>query len=96
MTDAVLQREAEAAIRDVEVALGAGEAVTHAEIRVATQAIVALRDRCIERYRAGALDREVLERANALVSLSYGAEFPLSGLHRDRLEKTRDALRALL
>ena len=43
-----------------------------------------------------AAGRDPLDRANMLVSIAVGAEFPVTGLHWDRIEKTRDGLRALL
>lgn len=94
--DVELQRHARDAIKTIDIVLREGLQVEHAGIQAATNDVVAFRNRVIERFRHGAVDRAVLDRANSLVSLAYGAEFPLSGLHLHRLEQTRDGLRKLL
>ncbi|WP_139215010.1 hypothetical protein [Palleronia marisminoris] len=76
--------------------LDRGSEATHAEIHAATLAIIALRNRAIQRHRDGAASDACLGEANALVSLAYGGEFPLSGLHQDRFEQARDAMQRLL
>ena len=63
--------------------------ITYAEIAEAVKCVIAWRNAIIEAFRAGAASREALDRANALVSLAYGAEYPLVGLHRDRIEQAR-------
>lgn len=94
--DALMQRHAEVALEAIDAVLHAGAGVEHTAIQAATNAVIAFRDRAIEEHRAGAVSRVTLDRANALVSLAYGAEFPLSGLQLQRLEQTGDRLRALL
>lgn len=96
MMDARMQDHARAAIVAIERVLHAGPRVEHAEIQAATNAVIAFRNRAIEQHRAGNATRDCLDRANALASLAYGGEFPLTGLHLHRLEQARDALRELL
>jgi hypothetical protein len=68
----------------------------HEDIRQAVNAVVAFRDRVLAATRDGRTDREALDRANAIVSLAYGGEFPLTGLHRRRFAQARDAMAALV
>lgn len=65
----------------------------------AARCIVRMRDHLIGRVRAegpssGA--RETLEHVNVLLSMVGAAEFPLSGIHWDRMQKTRDLLKEML
>ncbi len=69
--------------------------IAFAEIAEAVRCIVAWRNAMIEAYRAGGAGREALDRANALVSLAHGAEYPLVGFHRDRIEQARDEIARL-
>jgi hypothetical protein len=85
-----MRRRAQEAVEAIDAVLRAGPAVEHASIQAATNAVIALRDRVIDQYRSGTPGRDTLDRANALVSLAYGAEFPLSGLHLRRLEEARN------
>lgn len=94
--DAEMRRHAGEAVARLEHVLERGAAVEHAEIQAAANAVIALRNRAIEKHREGAVSDDCLDRANALVSLAYGAEFPLSGLHRDRFEQTLKGMRNLL
>ena len=94
--DERLQQYAHAAIARLDHVLEHGAHVDHAEIQAATLAVIAFRDRALERHREGTASDACLDGANALVSLAYGGEFPLSGLHRHRFEQTRDGMRALL
>jgi len=73
-----------------------GPAAEHNEVRAAMEGVVAFRNRAIKKHRAGVLDRRCLDAANSLLSLAFGAEFPLSGFHVHRLEQTRDGMRELL
>lgn len=93
--DPLMQRHAQEALEAIDAVLRAGADVEHAAIQAATNAVIAMRDRAIAGHRAGMVSRDLLDRANALVSLAYGAEFPLSGLHLHRLERTRDGVRLL-
>ena len=94
--DAELHQYGHDAIARLEHLLDRGSEATHAEIRAATLSVIAFRNRAIERHREGAATDACLGQANALVSLAYGGEFPLSGLHRDRFEQARDAMQELL
>jgi hypothetical protein len=70
--------------------------VKHEDIKDAVACVIAFRDLALARHRDGGGDRTVLDRANALVSLAYGCVFPLAGVHRHRIEQTRDAMKDLL
>lgn len=94
--DAVLQHHARQAIARLQHALNQGPDVEHRDIRAATLSVFAFRNRTIEMHQKGAISDRCLRQANALASLAYGAEFPLSGLHRHRLEQARDGMRNLL
>jgi hypothetical protein len=65
----------------------------------ATQQLVQLRDKLIDRYRADASDaasRDALGKINAILSSVIAAEFPVCGFHRGRIDDACDALRELL
>jgi hypothetical protein len=94
--DAELQRHAREAIARLDHVLERGADLSHAEIQAATLSIVAFRDRALKKHREGTASGTCLDRANALLSLAYGGEFPLSGLHRNRIEQTRDGMRQML
>lgn len=94
--DAELRQCGSEAIARLDHVLDRGPEASHAEIQAATLSVIAFRDRAIERHCEGTLAQDHLHQANALVSLAYGGEFPLSGLHMHRLEQTRDAMRNLL
>ncbi len=91
-----LRAEAEAAAERLDAALAAGPDVRHEDLAAAVAAIAALRNGIAARARAGGADRDLLDRANALLSLAYGAEAPLAGLHLERAERARDGLRSLM
>ena len=73
---------------------GAGPSVEHAAIQTASNGVIAFRNRATVEHRTGAVTGETSDSVSSLVSLADGAEFPLSGLHLHRLERTRDGLRA--
>lgn len=85
--------EAEAALRLVEKVVADGPRAAHDEVAAVARCTAALRDHTVEAWRHGKTSRAVLDHANALVSLCYGAEAPLIGFHLDRLQQTRDELR---
>jgi hypothetical protein len=70
--------------------------VTHADINDALACVVAFRNLAIAKHRDGEVERSLLDRANAALSLAYGCEFPLAGVHRHRMEQARDAMRDLI
>jgi hypothetical protein len=63
----------------------------------ATRCVVRYRDALIAECRAGsdAEKTQALRDANAVLSLMFGTQYPLEGVHWDRLSKARDALKAL-
>ena len=72
------------------------DAISYAEIAEAVRCIVAFRNATIEALRAGSTTQARLDRANALVSLAHGAEYPLVDFHRDRIEQAKAEIAALL
>ncbi|MFD1911042.1 hypothetical protein [Halodurantibacterium flavum] len=96
MIDRQMRDHATQAIERLDQVIGRGPDAEHDEVRAAMEGVVAFRNRAVERYRTGEIDRACLDAANSLLSLAFGAEFPLSGFHVHRLEQTRDGLRALL
>lgn len=94
--DVELQRHAQEAISRLDHVLERGAEVKHAEIQAAFLSIIAFRDRALHKHRDGTASDSCLDRANALLSLAYGGEFPLSGLHRDRFKQTRNSMQDLL
>jgi hypothetical protein len=96
MMDADMRQHARDAVARIGHLLERGANVEHAEVQAAVNAVVAFRNRAIDRHCADATSTDLLDRANALVSLAYGAEFPLSGLHRRRFEQTRAGMQRML
>jgi hypothetical protein len=68
---------------------------SHADLAKAIRCVIALRNSLIEERRAGRDTPECLAEVNALISLAFGAEFPLVGFHRDRIRHTRDGIAGL-
>lgn len=61
--------------------------------------IVRMRDHLIGQVRAGNSPpeaREKLDRVNVLLSMAGAAEYPLSGIHWERMKKTRDLLQEMI
>lgn len=90
----------ERALRDAAAAaydhvLAGKPTLSHQALAEATQAIVRLRDALIARGREAGAPPEDLPAVNALLSLAYGAQMPVAGVRWDRMEKTREAVRAL-
>ncbi len=96
MMDAEMREHADEAVARLGHVLDRGADVRHPEIQAAVNAVVAFRNRAVAKHREGAVSEGCLDRANALVSLAYGAEFPLSGLHRKRFDQTRAGIKELL
>ncbi len=65
---------------------------SHADLANAIRCVVALRNELIEERRCGRGSPDCLASVNSLLSLAFGAEFPLMGFHRDRIKTTRDRL----
>jgi hypothetical protein len=65
------------------------------ELPEAVRALVRLRDRLIEQRRPAPGSRDLqarLDRANAILSVVTGGEYPLVGVRRQRIVEARDAL----
>lgn len=90
------RQQAQAALEAFETAIEQGPRVRHEQIAAAVRRLIALRNHLLERSRAGDSDGALLSRVNSLLSLAYGAEHPLIGVHLHRMEQTRDHLHALL
>ncbi|MBM9593385.1 hypothetical protein [Roseitranquillus sediminis] len=94
--DADLASLAREAVARLEHVLARGSDVTHRDARAATLSVIDVRDRVLSYHRDGRATDGCLDRANSMLSMAYGAEFPLSGLHRRRFEQVRDGMRALI
>ena len=94
--DSEVQHHAGEALDRLQHILDRGPHVQHAEIQAAALSLIAFRNRVIDNHRDGTASKACLDQSNALVSLAYGAEFPLSGLHFNRIRQTCDGMRALL
>lgn len=68
------------------------KSTSHADLAKAVRCVVALRNCLIEEHRRGHDSPECLASVNSLLSLAFGAEYPLTGFHRNRIEMTRDRL----
>jgi hypothetical protein len=95
MLDGEARVDANTALQRLDELL-AEKARSHADLARALRCVIAVRNRLIEQARAGAAARADLQQVNSLLSLSFGAEFPLMGFHRERIEKVRDGLRKML
>jgi hypothetical protein len=90
------RQAAEAALRRLDRLLAERPQEVHEDLSEAVRGIVAIRDDLICRLRADGGGRDLLDHVNKLLSIAVGAEFPVTGLHWDRVETTRDMLRAML
>ncbi|MBV9521902.1 MAG: hypothetical protein JO010_03870 [Alphaproteobacteria bacterium] len=89
----------EAALGALDRCLAQGADKLGERIAEAVRRLVVLRDGLIARRRSGestTFERDRLDRTNAIISLVVGAEFPIQGLHRERVQGARDALAAML
>lgn len=96
MIDDGTRGEAEQAAAAFEEAIERDWQVTHQNIADAVRRLVALRDGLLERSSTDDVRRTSLGPVNALLSLAHGAEHLLIGLHRRRMLRVRDGLKALL
>lgn len=94
--DAETRQAGQEAIRRLEAVIAAGPDVTHEAVHLAVTGVAAFRNRLIDDHRRGGADRACLDAANGLVSLGYGAEFPLTGFHLRRFQQARDGLKSLI
>lgn len=87
---------AETAIAALDEVIASGPQVAHEDVASAVQCVAAMRNHMLAEARNGGVSRACLDQANALLSLAYGAQAPLMGLHLHRIGQTRDGLAALL
>lgn len=99
MTDD-LQTLARHALQVIERALAKKSSKTEfQDTAEVARCIVRMRDHLIGRVRAegpSSEAREKLDRVNGLLSMAGAAEYPLSGIHWDRMQKTRDLLKEMV
>ena len=68
----------------------------HEELSPAVRGIVGIRDALIARRRAGDDVEADLAEVNKLVTTAVGAQFPISDMQWDRVERVRDGLQAMV
>ncbi|MGE0258120.1 MAG: hypothetical protein AB7H71_09235 [Alphaproteobacteria bacterium] len=85
----------EAAIAAVDRALREDAELVYDDLTDAVRHIVRLRDGLIVEARRGGAIGDCLGRVNAILSQIVGAEYPLEGIRRERIEKVRELLEAL-
>jgi hypothetical protein len=84
-----------AAIAAIDRALEDRPDKVYGDLADVVRALVQLRDHLIATQSEGAnIGR--LDRCNAVLSLVIGAEYPLEGVRRDRIQQARDQLASLL
>ncbi|WP_448204890.1 hypothetical protein [Azospirillum sp. sgz302134] len=66
---------------------------TYDAMAEASRCLVRMRDSLIARSRAGEDVSQRLAHVNAVLSVTFGGEYPLVGVRRKRIEKARDLLR---
>ena len=88
--------EVEAALAALEHALGDDPDLVYDDLAEAVRHVVRLRDTLIAERRRGEPIDDRLDRVNTILSQMVGAEYPLDGMRRERVEKLRDQLRSLL
>ncbi len=89
------QDDVEAAIAAVDRALREDVQLVYDDLADAVRHIVRLRDGLIMQARRGEAGRECLPRVNAILSQIVGAEYPLEGICRERVENVREQLVSL-
>lgn len=83
-----------AAIAAIDRALEERPDKVYRDLADVVRALVQLRDHLIAKQEGANIER--LERCNAVLSLVIGAEYPLEGVRRDRIQQARDQLTSLL
>lgn len=89
------RRDVEAAIAAVDRALHEDAELVYDDLTEAVRQIVRLRDGLIVEARRGEAVGDCLGRVNAILSQIVGAEYPLEGVRRERIEKVREQLLSL-
>ena len=88
--------DCKAALAAIDRAVEKHGASAEPELVRATHCLVALRDHLITEQRAKHRSiAQALAHTNAVLSLLFGIEYPISGMHWDRLEQVRQALAEL-
>jgi hypothetical protein len=85
----------DAAIAAVDRALREDVQLVYDDLAEAMRHIVRLRDGLIADARSGEPVGDRLTRVNAILSQIVGAEYPLEGVRRERIEKVREQLAVL-
>ncbi|MGE5269472.1 MAG: hypothetical protein ACM3JG_07345 [Thiohalocapsa sp.] len=88
--------DVEAAVAAVDHALREDADHAYDDLANAVRHVVRLRDGLIGEQRQGNGVGDRLGRVNAILSHLVGAEYPLEGIRRQRIEKVRDELKSLL
>ena len=87
---------AQAALGRLDRLLAERPRETHEELSFAVRGIVGIRDALIARRRDGGDVEAELAEVNKLVTTAIGAQFPISDMQWDRVERMRDGLRSVL
>jgi hypothetical protein len=94
-----LREHCHAAVEALCRVLDERPAEEHEYLLEAVRCLVRLRDRLIEQRRSGHPSPDLqdrLDRANAILSVVVGGQYPLVGVRWERVSHARDELRALL
>ena len=87
---------AQAALGHLDRLLAERPRETHEALSLAVRGVVGIRDALIARRRAGGDVEADLAEANKLVTTAISAQFPISDMQWDRVERMRDGLQAML
>lgn len=94
--DSHLRAHADAALTILESLSPGAAAPSSDQLGEVTRQLVELRDKLIRARRTGTPCEEWLRQTNAILSSIFGTEFPVNGLHWQRVCETRDALRNII
>ncbi|HET6466774.1 MAG TPA: hypothetical protein VFG43_00195 [Geminicoccaceae bacterium] len=98
-TDDAVRDHCHAAVAALDRVIDERPAEEHEYLVEAVRCLNRLRDRMIERRRAGDTSRHLrdrLDRINAILSVVVGGQYPLVGVRWERVQHARDTLRQLL
>src|SRR3546814_5372088 len=91
--DTQSRRYAETAIAALDEVIAAGPQVAHEDVASAVRCVAALRNHMLAEVRNGGVSRTGLNRANALLSLAYGAQAPLNGRSEEHTSELQSLMR---
>jgi hypothetical protein len=91
----MIQDDIDAAIAAVDRALREDAQLVYDDLTDAVRHIIRLRDGLITQARYGEAIGDRLSRVNAILSQIVGAEYPLEGVRRERIENVREQLVSL-